>query len=100
MNRAHGSRGGGELDRTSVPPNRACHHPSSPTQRANTALVEIMTRLSWIGAALLAATSAAASEERSYPNEIVYLPGHTVTEKVCTPKNAAAVVVFAAAACC
>ena len=43
-----------------------------------------MARLAWIGAALLAATGAAApaAEERSYPNEIVYLPGHTVMEKV------------------
>lgn len=44
---------------------------------------------SWIGATLLAAvaTAAAAAEEpqlqgRSYPNEIVHLPGHKVTSKV------------------
>lgn len=51
-----------------------------------------MARLAWLGATLLAAAAAAGSaatlaveeQQRTYPNEIVYAPGHTVTEKVPT----------------
>ncbi|CAM9246029.1 unnamed protein product, partial [Ectocarpus sp. 8 AP-2014] len=45
-----------------------------------------MARLAWIGAAVLAATATAEEPQRRwYPNEIVHLPGHTITEKVTSP---------------
>lgn len=54
-------------------------------------LLKIMARLAWIGAVLLAASTAEAAAEadasdkeslRRYPNEIVHLEGHHFTEKV------------------
>ncbi|CAM9561008.1 unnamed protein product, partial [Ectocarpus sp. 12 AP-2014] len=46
----------------------------------------VMARLAWIGAAVLAATATAEEPQRRwYPNEIVHLPGHTITEKVTSP---------------